>query len=257
MSLLTLQNLGFDYGGQPVFSGVNLTVHRGERYGLVGANGAGKSTLMRLIIGEMDPVTGKLERSARVTVGYLEQDTVLDTDRPLREAVRQRAFGELLEIEAELEVLGQKLGDDDAAALERYGHLHERFEQADGYTMDSRTEAALHGLGFPQDRLDQPVNTLSGGQKRRAALAAMLLAPFDVLLVDEPTNHLDLEAREWLESHLRDRPGALIAISHDRAFLDQATAYTLHLVNGRLNRFTGGYTKFQKAWREQKAQWEE
>lgn len=255
MSLLTLQNLGFDYGGQPVFEGVNLTVHEGERYGLVGANGAGKSTLMRLIAGEMDPVQGRVELSGRVRVGYLEQDTVLDSDRPLREAVRERAFGELLGIETELAGLSERL--DDAAVLERYGELHERFERAGGYTMDSRTDAALHGLGFELGRLDQPVNTLSGGQKRRAALAAMLLAPFDVLLIDEPTNHLDLEAREWLEAHLRDRAGAMIAISHDRAFLDNATGYTLHLVNGRLNRFSGSYTKFQKAWREQKAQWEE
>ena len=98
MSLLTLQNLGFDYGGNAVFEGVNLTVHKGERYGLVGANGAGKSTLMRLIAGEMDPVQGRLERSTRVRIGYLEQDTVLDSERPLREAVRERAFGELLSI---------------------------------------------------------------------------------------------------------------------------------------------------------------
>ena len=257
MSLLTLQNLGFDYGGHPVFDGVNLTVHKGERYGLVGANGAGKSTLLRLICGEMDPVRGRIERSGRVRVGYLEQDTTLDSERPLREAVRERAFGELLRIEQELQELGARLGEDDPALLERYGELHEAFEQADGYTMDSRTDAALHGLGFDLDRLDQPVRTLSGGQKRRAALAAMLLAPFDILLVDEPTNHLDLEAREWLEAHLRDRPGALMAISHDRAFLDNATDYTLHLVNGRLNRFVGAYTKFQKAWREQKEQWEQ
>jgi ATP-binding cassette subfamily F protein 3 len=255
MSLLTLQNLGFDYGGQSVFEGVNLTVHKGERYGLVGANGAGKSTLMRLIAGEMDPVQGRLELSGRVKVGYLEQDTVLDSDRPLREAVRERAFGDLLDIERELAELGERM--EDPASIERYGELHERFEQADGYTMDSRTDAALHGLGFELDRLDQPVNTLSGGQKRRAALAAILLAPFDVLLIDEPTNHLDLEAREWLETHLRDRAGALIAISHDRAFLDNATEFTIHLVKGRLNRFSGGYTKFQQAWREHKAQWEE
>ena len=255
MSLLTLQNLGFDYGGNPVFEGVNLTVHKGERYGLVGANGAGKSTLMRLIVGEMDPVQGRLERAARVRIGYLEQDTELDSDRPLREAVRERAFGDLLDIERELTELSDKL--ENPAVMERYGELHERFEQSDGYTMNSRTDAALHGLGFDLERLDQPVNTLSGGQKRRAALAAMLLAPFDVLLIDEPTNHLDLDAREWLEAHLRDRAGALIAISHDRAFLDNATDYTLHLVKGRLTRFTGAYTKFQKAWREQKAQWEE
>jgi ATP-binding cassette subfamily F protein 3 len=257
MSLLTLQNLSFDYGGDVVFEGVNLTVHKGERYGLVGGNGAGKSTLMRLIIGEMDPVQGRLERGGHTRVGYLEQDTALDSDQPLRDAVREKAFGELLRLEVELNDLGSKLGDAAPDLMERYGELHERFEQADGYTMDSRTDAALHGLGFDLERLDQPVQQLSGGQKRRAALAAILLTPLDVLLLDEPTNHLDLEAREWLESHLRERGGAMIAISHDRAFLDNATECTLHLVKGRLNRFGVPYTKFQKAWREQKLQWEE
>jgi ATP-binding cassette subfamily F protein 3 len=257
MSLLTLQSVGFDYGGNTVFDGLTLTVHAGERYGLVGVNGAGKSTLMRLIAGEMEPSRGRIERSARLKIGYLEQDTTLETEVPLREAVRLEAFGELLEIEKDLEALSAKLGDGDEELLEKYGALHERFEQADGYTMDSRTDAALQGLGFSKDRLDQPVRTLSGGQKRRAALAAMLLAPFDVLLIDEPTNHLDLEAREWLESHVKDRRGALIAISHDRAFLDNATDFTLHLVQGKMNRFVGAYTKFQKSWVEQKAQWEE
>ena len=122
MSLLTLQNLGFDYGGHRVFEGVNLTVHKGERYGLVGANGAGKSTLMRLIAGEMEPVHGRLERSARVRIGYLEQDTVLDSDRPLRDAVRERAFGELLGIERELEDLSGQL-DDPAAYVGRMNKL--------------------------------------------------------------------------------------------------------------------------------------
>ncbi len=259
MSLLTLQSLEFDYAGHTVLDGVNLTVHAGERYGLVGVNGAGKSTLLRLIHGEIEPKRGRIERSGRVRIGYLEQDTVLDTDRPLREAVREQAFGELLAIEANLARLSERMGagDDDPALMEEYGRLHEDFERNDGYTMESRVNAALQGLGFTTDRLEQPVSQLSGGQKRRAALAALLLAPLDIILVDEPTNHLDLEAREWLEAHLLDRRGAMIAISHDRAFLDNATDSTLHLVNGKLDRFQGAYTKFTKAWAEQKEQWEE
>jgi len=259
LSLLTLQSLEFDYAGHTVLDGVNLTVHPGERYGLVGVNGAGKSTLLRLIHGEIEPKRGRIERSGRVRVGTLEQDTRLDSDRPLREAVREEAFGELLAIEAELSRLSERMGagEDDPALIEEYGRLHEEFERSDGYTMESRVNAALQGLGFAPDRLDQPVSQLSGGQKRRAALAALLLAPFDIILVDEPTNHLDLEAREWLEAHLRDRRGAMIAISHDRAFLDNATESTLHLVNGKLHRFQGAYTKFTRAWAEQKEQWEE
>ena len=259
MSLLTLQSVEFDYAGHPVLEGVNLTVHAGERYGLIGVNGAGKSTLLRLIHGEMEPKRGRVERAGRIRVGYLEQDTALTTERPLREAVRLEAFSELLEIEAELARLSERMGegDDDPDLIEKYGRLHEDFERHDGYTMESRVDAALLGLGFAKDRLEQPVSQLSGGQKRRAALAALLLAPFDVILVDEPTNHLDLEAREWLEAHLRERRGAMIAISHDRAFLDNATDYTLHLINGKVNRFQGAYTKFAKMWAEQKSQWEE
>ncbi len=257
MSLITLQGLGFDYGRQTILKEENLTVHAGERYGLVGMNGAGKTTLMRLMAGLLQPVRGSLQRAARISVGYLPQDTELDSSEGLLDAVRKEAFGDLQAVEARLGELTDRMGSGDSSPelMEEYGRLHERFESADGYTMDSRTEAALHGLGFGADRFAQPVATFSGGQKRRAALAATLLAPHDVLLIDEPTNHLDLEAREWLESHFADRPGALVAISHDRTFLDNVTQYTLHLVNGRLNRFVGGYTKFHKQWEEQKESW--
>jgi ATP-binding cassette subfamily F protein 3 len=259
MSLITLQAVGFDYGRQTILEGENLTLHSGERYGLVGVNGAGKSTLLRLLAGELEPARGRIQRGSRVSIGLLPQDTELESSEGLRAAVRGAAFSELLRIESRLGELTERMGagDDDPALLEEYGRLHESFESADGYTMESRSEAALLGLGFDLDRLDQPVNTLSGGQKRRAALAAILLAPHDVLLLDEPTNHLDLEAREWLEAYLCDRKGAMIAISHDRTFLDHATDFTLHLVNARLNRYRGGYTKFHRQWEEHKAQWED
>ena len=259
MSLITLQNAGFDYGRQVILDGVNLTINAGERYGLVGVNGAGKSTLVRLLAREIEPLRGAIQRASRVTVGYLTQDTTLESDEPLLEAVRTTAFGELLSIEDRLEELTRRMGEGDESAelMEEYGRLHERFESADGYTMQSRCETALMGLGFAVERFDQPVSTLSGGQKRRAALAAVLLGGFDVLLLDEPTNHLDLDAREWLEENLTARKGAMIAISHDRAFLDNTTDFTLHLYNGRLDRFQGSYTKFMRQWVEQKAQWEE
>ena len=259
MSLITLQNTGFDYGRQTILDGANLTINAGERYGLVGINGAGKSTLIRLIAREIEPLRGSVQRAARVSVGYMTQDTALESDEPLLTAVRNRAFESLLGIEKRIEELSERMGagEDTPELMEEYGRLHEQFEQADGYTLESRSEAALMGLGFGTDRFEQAVNTLSGGQKRRAALAAVLLAPHDVLLLDEPTNHLDLDAREWLEEHLNQRKGALIAISHDRAFLDNVTQFTLHLYNGRLDRFQGSYTKFMRQWDEQKVQWEE
>ncbi len=259
MSLITLQNTGFDYGRQVILDGVNLTINAGERYGLVGVNGAGKSTFIRLLARELEPLRGRIERASRVSVGHLTQDTRLESDEALLEAVRKAAFAPLLEIERRLEELTRRMGEGEhsPALMEEYGRLHERFEAADGYSLQARCEAALMGLGFSVERFDQPVSTLSGGQKRRAALAAVLLGGFDVLLLDEPTNHLDLDAREWLEEHLVTRRGAMIAISHDRAFLDHTTDFTLHLYNGRLDRFQGSYTKFMRQWTEQKAQWEE
>jgi ATP-binding cassette subfamily F protein 3 len=258
VSLITLQNLSFDYGRQVILDGANLTLNPGERYGLVGVNGAGKSTLIRLLAGELQAHRGEVQRAARVSVGYLTQDTRLESDEPLLGAVRAAAFAALLETERRLEELSRRMGagEQDEALLEEYGKLHERFEAADGYAMQARCETTLMGLGFDEGRFQQSVNTLSGGQKRRAALAAVMLASHDVLLLDEPTNHLDLEAREWLEEALNSRKGALIAISHDRAFLDNTTSYTLHLYNGRLDRFQGSYTKFMRQWKEQKSEWE-
>jgi ATP-binding cassette subfamily F protein 3 len=259
MSLVVLQDVGFDYGRQTILDGASLTIHAGERYGLVGVNGAGKTTLLRLILRQMEPTRGAVQRAGRVSVGFLPQDSELDSPAPLRQAVREAAFGDLLRMEQRMEELSHRMGagEEDPRVLEEYGHLHERFEVAGGYSMDSRCEAALLGLGFEVDRLDQPLQTLSGGQKRRAALAAVLLAPNDVLLLDEPTNHLDLEAREWLEEHLVARKGAMLAISHDRTFLDHTTDFTLHLFNARLDRFPGNYTKFHALWAEQKEQWEQ
>ena len=169
MSLFTLQSVGFDYGGHAIFDELTLTVNAGERYGLVGVNGAGKSTLLRLIHGQLDASRGRVERASRVAIGYLEQDTELRSEQGLRDAVRYEAFGDLLEVERRLHEVGELLVErgDDPDLLEEYGRLNDRFEQADGYTMDSRTDAALMGLGFGSDRFDQPVNTLSGGQKRR------------------------------------------------------------------------------------------
>lgn len=258
MSLITLQNLSFDYGRQVILDGANLTLNLGERYGLVGVNGAGKSTLIRLLAGELQAHRGEVQRAARVSVGYLTQDTQLESDEPLLHAVRAAAFAELLRTERRLEELSQRMGagEQDEEVLEEYGRLHERFEAADGYAMQARCETTLMGLGFDENRFQQAVVSLSGGQKRRAALAAVMLASHDVLLLDEPTNHLDLEAREWLEETLNARKGALIAISHDRAFLDNTTAYTLHLYNGRLDRFQGSYTKFMRQWKDQKSEWE-
>jgi ATP-binding cassette subfamily F protein 3 len=137
VALLTLQGVGFDYGRQTVLEAANLTIHPGERYGLVGLNGAGKSTLLRLLAGEMQPLRGKVERGGRVSIGNLPQDTELNSPEPLREAVRRAAFGELLDAEQRLVELSERMGEGDSnpSLMEEYGRLHELFESADGYSI--------------------------------------------------------------------------------------------------------------------------
>jgi len=237
LALLTLTAAAFDYG-------------------------RGKTTLLGVLAGEITLQGGQYTRSGGVSLRYLRQETVLglaDEDtRPLREAVRDTAYARELALQAELEETGRALAaaapPDQAALITRQGRLQSEFERLGGYTLESRLEAALSGVGLPKVIWDNPLARLSGGERRRAALAATLLGQTDVLLLDEPTNHLDLESCEWLESHLIDRRGAAIIVSHDRWFLDRVSQRTLHLDRGRLVDYGGNYTFYQRAAGERRKQ---
>ena len=262
MALLTLTTAAFDYGREKILDGVGLAVHQATRYALVGPNGAGKTTLLGVLAGEITLQGGQYTRSGGVSLRYLRQETVLglaDEDaRPLREAVRDTAYARELALQAELEETGRALAAaapaDQAALITRQGRLQSEFERLGGYTLESRLETALSGVGLPKVIWDNPLARLSGGERRRAALAATLLGQTDVLLLDEPTNHLDLESCEWLESHLIDRRGAAIIVSHDRWFLDRVSQRTLHLDRGRLVDYGGNYTFYQRAAGERRKQ---
>jgi ATP-binding cassette subfamily F protein 3 len=262
LALLTLTDAVFDYGRERILAGVNLAVHAATRYALVGPNGAGKTTLLGVLAGEITLQGGQLSLAGSTALRYLRQESVLalsdDPTRALRAAVRDRAYARELELQAELEELGRRLAGAPAAEqaelIERQGRLQSAFEHLGGYTLEPRLEATLTGVGLPPAIWDNPLASLSGGERRRAALAATLLGHSDLLLLDEPTNHLDLESCEWLESHLLERRGAMVIISHDRWFLDRVAQRTLHIERGRLVDYGGNYSFYRRAAGERRKQ---
>jgi len=260
MSLISLQNVDFDYGREPILRGASLTLLEGERYALIGQNGAGKSTLLNLIAGELEAHGGERQAAGGVRVRLLRQSSSLTAGQgaapTVYDTVAASAFARELDLEAALARLADELA---AAAPARalaiaheQGRLQADYEHRDGYTWRARLEQALAGLGLPQEAWRRDPGVLSGGERRRAALAAALLDDAQVLLLDEPTNHLDLDACEWLEQRLLRRPGAVLVVSHDRWFLDRVATRTVHLHRAKLTSWTGNYTTWLRASAEQR-----
>ncbi|MBN1936092.1 MAG: ABC-F family ATP-binding cassette domain-containing protein, partial [Anaerolineae bacterium] len=233
MSILTAINLSKSFGIQDVFWGVNVSVAHGERIALVGPNGVGKTTLLRILVGLEAPGEGAVMRMNNARIGYLAQDAIqtggeVETDErnPLDERTPLdlclNVFVELQEMQSRLRQLEAQLADPEQSesAMERYGKLLEQFEHAGGYEYTVEIDTVLSGLGIDQMHRRRPVGQLSGGQRTRAVLAKLLLEKPHILVLDEPTNHLDMQAIEWLESYLQTWPGALLAVSHDRYFMD-------------------------------------
>ena len=219
------------YGEQTVLAGVHLELTPGGRTALIGRNGSGKSTLLRLIDGRETPDAGQIVVRDGVRVGMLEQDPAFDPTASI-DTVADGAFQDLDAAQAELEAL-ESAGLDDPARYGRWERLHEAFERRGGYARRARRDAVLHALGFA-GRGHERVRGLSGGERTRLALAQLLMAQPDVALLDEPTNHLDLAMRAWLEGFLARYPGAVVVVSHDRAFLDAACTRTVEVRRGAL-----------------------
>ena len=244
--MITLRNLTLARGGKLLLEGIDLTLHAGQKIGVVGPNGCGKSSLFALLLGNLHQEAGDLELPGRLTVAHVAQDIpaseqaaieyVIDGDAPLR-AVEQE--------------LRQAQERDDG---ERVAVLYEAFEHAGGYAARSRAASLMHGLGFAAGELEQAVDAFSGGWRMRLKLARALMCRSDLLLLDEPTNHLDLDAVIWLEQWLRDYPGTLLAISHDRDFLDGTVGHILAIEQCRLKLYTGNYSTFEEQRAMQLAQ---
>ncbi|MFO7607432.1 MAG: ATP-binding cassette domain-containing protein [Desulfurivibrionaceae bacterium] len=248
--MITINKLSLQYGEKHIFKEVSGRINNQDRIGLVGVNGTGKSTLLKMIAGEIETDPGVITRSKNDTIGYLPQEVAsLPADRTLYQEA-ESAFGDTLNLQKEVDWINHKLAvcspdsPEIASLLEQQGELQHQLEQADIFTMSSRIEKVLHGLGFTPADMDRYCNTFSGGWIMRLMLAKLLLARPAFLLLDEPTNHLDIESLTWLEDFLDGYGGGLVIISHDRAFLDSLTTTTWELSLGKLTAYKGNYSKY-------------
>ena len=244
MPLLTLDNISLAFGHLPLFENASLRIDAGERIALIGRNGSGKSSLLKTIAGEMPPDGGSIWRAPALRVSRLDQDVPLTGTRTVFEEV-SAGLGELGALAAEYHRLAVTLADargsDHEAALERLGSLQHQLEERDGWRLEQKAELVISRLALPADR---PVGELSGGWRRRALLGKALVSEPDLLLLDEPTNHLDIDAIRWLEEYLSTFPGALLFVTHDRAFLSNLATRIIDLDRATLLSWPGGYPTY-------------
>lgn len=248
--MLAINQLSTQFGLKHLFKNVSVRVHPNDKIGLAGVNGAGKSTLLK-IMSRIQPVDdGILSKAKNVTIGYLPQEITSFTPGLSLFAEAQTAFAEAIAMQKELDLVNKALGNilpDDPGfteLLQRQGNLQHRLDQSDIFTMESQTEKVLLGLGFTKSDFGKDSTAFSGGWLMRLMLAKILLAKPDLLLLDEPTNHLDIESLTWLETFLSNHRGAMVLISHDRAFLDTLTSVTWELSLGELTVYKGNYSKY-------------
>ena len=238
------------YDKKPVLKDIYLSYFYGAKIGVIGLNGSGKSSLLRILAGVDKDFNGETVISPGFTVGYLEQEPLIDDSRTVREVVEE-AVQETVNLLKEFEEINAKFGeemsdDEMSALLERQGEVQEKLDALDAWDLDSRLEMAMDALRCPPP--DTPVKVLSGGERRRVALCRLLLQKPDILLLDEPTNHLDAESVAWLEHHLHGYAGTVIAVTHDRYFLDNVAGWILELDRGQGIPWKGNYS----SWLEQK-----
>ncbi len=252
MLLINFAKVSKDFGGNSVFDEIDLDILEDERIGLVGENGSGKSTLFRLLAGVETPNEGTIARKRNMTVGYLAQEIdpsqYTKTVFELVEEVSS-AFTELVTRVHTLEaqMADPEIADDSEAmnaVLQKYGEAQERFEAMGGYMVEHKAKSVLTGLGIEPHQYQQTVGSLSGGEKKIVNLARILVQTPDLLLLDEPDNHLDMEAKEWLEQYMRDYPGTVMIISHDRHLLDRTVKKIFQLEDGTIDIYHGNYSYY-------------
>lgn len=260
--MIAVRDIDVTFGSFTLMKEVSFLINRQERIGLAGRNGAGKTTLLRIIAGEQQPTRGFVEYPGEVRIGYLPQQMrVSDTTTVMDETLS--AFAEILDMKERIGFYHEQIAQRDDYHSDEYLRLcdslstiEERFMIMGGNSYLAETEQTLTGLGFAREEFGRPTNQLSGGWRMRIELAKVLLSKPDVLLLDEPTNHLDIESIRWLEQYLKDFKGAVILVSHDRAFLDNITSRTLELSMGKLNDYRVPYTKYEELRKERRAQME-
>ena len=258
--MISVNDLTVSFGGWDLFKDITFMINPKDRIGLVGKNGAGKSTLLKVLIGEQPPASGQVSVPSGVTLGYLPQQMkVFDHKTVIEETAT--AFDEVNALEQQIERLTAELSERTDYESEAYSdlihHLNEandRFRILGGENREAEMEKTLLGLGFERKDFDRPTREFSGGWRMRIELAKLLLRRPSVFLLDEPTNHLDIESIQWLESYLRDYSGAVVLISHDRAFLDAVTNRTIELSLGKITDYKVSYSKYVELRAERRAQ---
>jgi sulfate-transporting ATPase len=248
--IYSMVGVGKNYDKRAVLKDIYLSYFYGAKIGVIGLNGSGKSSLLRIMAGVDKEFNGEAVLSPGYTVGYLQQEPLIDDARTVREVVEE-AVQETVDLLKEFEAINAKfaeeMSDDDMTKLlEHQGEVQEKLDHLDAWDLDARLEMAMDALRCPPS--DTPVKILSGGERRRVALCRLLLQKPDILLLDEPTNHLDAESVAWLEHHLQSYAGTVIAVTHDRYFLDNVAGWILELDRGQGIPFKGNYT----SWLEQK-----
>lgn len=257
MSVLTVTGMSHGFGARTIFQDVSFRLLKGEHVGLVGANGEGKSTFLDIITGKLMPDEGKVEWSNRVTVGYLDQHSVLTKGKTIREALRE-AFQGMYDLEKEMLEIYEKMGEASEDELNRMmedvGEIQSILEGNGFYMIDAKIEEVANGLGLREIGLDRDVTDLSGGQRTKVLLTKLLLQNPTILILDEPTNYLDVEHIEWLKRYLKNYENSFILVSHDIPFLNEVVNVIYHVENSTLTRYTGDYDQFMKLYEIKKEQ---
>ena len=258
--MISVEGLSVEFGARPLFSDVSFVINKKDRIALVGKNGAGKSTLLKILAGMQQPTSGTVAVQKDITVGYLPQVMVISDDRSVIEET-ERAFDKVSEMQDTIARLNNELAErtdynsaDYMALVERFTHLSERFQMMGGLNYRAEMERTLLGLGFLPTDFDRPTREFSGGWRMRIELAKILLRRPDVLLLDEPTNHLDIESIAWLEQFLARSAGAVVLVSHDRAFINNVTNRTIEISCGRIADYRVKYDDYVRLRAERREQ---
>jgi ATP-binding cassette subfamily F protein 3 len=245
--MVSVSNISYFIGGRPLYQNASMFIKPDDKIGLIGLNGRGKSTLLKIINGDLRVDEGSISKAKDCTIGFLNQDLLSYQSEDAILTVAMEAFKEAVDTQRQIERILHKLETEYSDALvEKLTSLQERFEALDGYTMQSKAEEVLEGIGFNTADLHRPLKEFSGGWRMRVMLAQLLLSKPSLLMLDEPTNHLDLPSIEWVENYLRNYEGAVIIVSHDRSFIDNVVNKTVDVTQQQLVTYEGNYQFYLK-----------
>lgn len=255
-TMISVQNLKVEFSAKPLFDNITYVINKNDSIALVGKNGAGKSTMLKIIAGLQAPTSGTVSKPSDVTIGYLPQQMRVVDNCTLRQEAA-KAFDHIKELDREIDNINQEIAqrndyesNDYQALLERLSHKTDMRAMLQSDNYEGELEKTLIGLGFERSDFDRPTSEFSGGWRMRVEIAKLLLTQPDILLLDEPTNHLDIESIQWLESFLKNRRGALVLVSHDRAFIDNVTTRTIEISLGKIYDYQVNYSHFVELRKE-------